>query len=228
MLTAQEAPPGWVLWTTGLIALVLVGSGLLWPFTRYVITIPHEGGHAVMALLTGRKLRGVRLHSDTSGLTLSSGKPRGFGMVLTGLAGYIAPSLLGLACASLLAIGRSTPVLWLCIALLAAILVVVRNIFGLVSVLTTGLALGAISYFGSEGLQTAAAYGLTWFLLLGGVRPVIELQRKRYWGEAHNSDADQLAEITPLPGLFWVAVFMLITFGCLALSLAALLPTDLR
>jgi hypothetical protein len=228
MLTAQGAPPSWVIWTTGLIALVVVGSGLLWPFTRHVITIAHEGGHAVMALLTGRKLRGVRLHSDTSGVTLSSGKPRGFGMVLTGLAGYIAPSLLGLACASLLAIERMTLVLWLCIALLASMLVIIRNIFGVVSVLSTGLILGAISYFGSEGLQAAAAYGLTWFLLLGGVRPVVELQRKRHWGEAHNSDADQLGDITPLPGLFWVAVFLLVTFGCLALSLAALLPAQVR
>ncbi|MGH3544813.1 MAG: M50 family metallopeptidase [Mycobacteriales bacterium] len=227
MLSAQPAPPDWVIWTTGLVALVVVGSGLIWPFTRYVITIAHEGGHAIMAVMTGRKLRGVRLHSDTSGLTLSSGKPRGFGMVLTGLAGYIAPSLLGLACASLLSIGRLTPVLWLCIALLAAMLVIVRNIFGVISVVTTGLILGAISYFGSDGLQAATAYGLTWFLLLGGVRPVIELQKKRYWGEAHNSDADQLGEITPFPGLFWVLVFALVTIGCLGFSMAALLPAKL-
>ena len=37
------------------------------------VTIAHEGGHAVAALLTGRRLRGIRLHSDTSGLTLSAG-----------------------------------------------------------------------------------------------------------------------------------------------------------
>ena len=61
-----------------------------------MITIVHEAGHALVAVLVGRRLSGIRLHSDTSGLTLTKGKPYGPGMVLTALAGYVAPSLLGL------------------------------------------------------------------------------------------------------------------------------------
>ena len=41
---------------------------------------------------TGRRLAGIRLHSDTSGLTVSRGKPTGIGMILTAAAGYTAPS----------------------------------------------------------------------------------------------------------------------------------------
>ena len=52
------------------------GLPSIWPFTRVMITITHEGGHAFAALLTGRKLQGIRLHTDTSGLTISSGRPR--------------------------------------------------------------------------------------------------------------------------------------------------------
>ena len=42
-------------------------------------------------------LTGIRLHSDTSGLTLSVGRPSGVGMVVTTAAGYLTPSLVGLA-----------------------------------------------------------------------------------------------------------------------------------
>ncbi len=52
-------------------AIVAVLVPALWRFTRTVITITHEGGHALMAVVTGRRLRGIRLHSDTSGLTVA-------------------------------------------------------------------------------------------------------------------------------------------------------------
>src|SRR5439155_162713 len=84
------------------------------------ITIAHEGGHALVAVLAGRRLRGIRLHSDTSGLTLTRGRPTGPGMVLSLLAGYLTPSLLGVAGAVLLAAGRITLLLWLALALLLA------------------------------------------------------------------------------------------------------------
>jgi hypothetical protein len=44
---------------------------LAWPLTRTVVTICHEAGHAAAAVLVGRKLAGIRVHSDTSGLTVS-------------------------------------------------------------------------------------------------------------------------------------------------------------
>ena len=62
----------------------LVGAALalvppVWHFSRHVVTLVHEAGHAMVALLTGRRLNAVRLHSDTSGHTISSGRPRGPG-----------------------------------------------------------------------------------------------------------------------------------------------------
>ena len=48
----------------------------MWRWTRTVPTIVHEGGHALVAVLTGRRLTGIRLHADTSGRVLStSGAP---------------------------------------------------------------------------------------------------------------------------------------------------------
>jgi hypothetical protein len=81
--------------------LVALAVGLLlvliaWRPVRLLTTVCHEAGHALVAVLAGRRLRGVRVHSDTSGLTLSRGRPSGPGMVFTLLAGYPAGSLVGL------------------------------------------------------------------------------------------------------------------------------------
>src|SRR5437868_3173837 len=109
---AQAQPHQEVILATGVLALVVIVVRPVWHVMRNFITIAHEGGHALAAVVTGRRLSGIRLHSDTSGLTLSRGKPRGFGMIVTGLAGYTTPSLIGLAAAAVLGTGRLTLLLW--------------------------------------------------------------------------------------------------------------------
>lgn len=216
--TEQLPPPEqWVVWATAAVALVIVLSPT-WRFARHVVTIAHEGGHALLALLTGRRLTGIRLHSDTSGLTVSYGKPRGFGMILTAFAGYTGPGLVGLGAAFMLRQGYGVGLLWLLILVLALMLIQIRNWFGLLSILVSAGALIAISWFASTQWQTAAAYLVTWFLLLAAPRPVIELQTSRRAGQARNSDADMLARLTPLPGLFWVCMFFVVTVGALVLG----------
>src|SRR6186713_1295420 len=106
LIEVQPAPDPWVVVVSALVALAIVSFGMSWQLSRGLITIAHEGGHALMALVTRRKLEGIRLHSDTSGVTLTRGRPTGPGMVLTSLAGYLAPSLLGLAAALLTEQGR--------------------------------------------------------------------------------------------------------------------------
>lgn len=102
----------WLVGATAAVALAAVLPHVLWRLSRNAITIAHEGGHGLVALLSGRRLQGIRLHSDTSGLTVSRGKPCGLGMILTAAAGYTAPSLLGLGGALLLAAGHITALLW--------------------------------------------------------------------------------------------------------------------
>ncbi|GGL90987.1 MULTISPECIES: M50 family metallopeptidase [Micromonospora] len=222
LLSAQPDPPQWLVLLTAAVALVVVATRLPWRIARNTITIAHEGGHALVALLTGRKLRGIRLHSDTSGLTLSAGRPSGPGMVLTLLAGYVAPSLVGLAGAWLLGGNRITLLLWVAVALLLAMLLLIRNVFGVVSLLVTGGVVLAVSWYASPQVQAAFAWTGVWFLLFGGVRPVAELQRMRTWGRMPESDADQLARLTPFPALFWVALFALVNLLALAVGAALL------
>ena len=222
LLGAQPDPPPLLVLLTAAAALVVVTTRVPWRIARNAVTIAHEGGHALVALLTGRKLRGIRLHSDTSGLTLSAGRPSGPGMILTLLAGYVAPSLIGLAGAWLLAGNRITLLLWVAVALLLAMLVMIRNVFGVVSLLVTGGVVLAVSWYASPQVQAAFAWTGVWFLLFGGVRPVFELQRLRSRGRMPQSDADQLARLTPFPAFFWVALFGLVNLLALAVGAALL------
>jgi Peptidase M50B-like len=228
---AQPDPPAALVLLTGLIALAMVAARGPWRIARNLVTIAHEGGHALVAVLTGRRLTGIRLHSDTSGLTLSAGRPTGPGMAFTLLAGYLAPSLLGLAGAWLLGGNRITLLLWIAVALLVAMLVMIRNVYGVLSVLVTGALVFVVSWFASPEVQAAFAYAGVWFLLFGGVRPVGELQRMRRRGRLPASDADQLAGVTRIPALLWVGLFGLVNLGALLLGglllVGAYLPADL-
>ena len=87
-------------------------------------------------------------------------------------------------------------------------------------------------------------------LLFGGradparVRPIVELQRSRrrgrrsrgrpvrpgavvWQGRAPESDADQLAGLTRVPGGVWVGLFLLVAFAALALGAWLLVPGPL-
>ncbi|MEV5179637.1 M50 family metallopeptidase [Streptomyces werraensis] len=203
----QPDPDLWVVVATLVAALAVVVPRAPWRIARNAVTIAHEGGHGLVALLTGRTLTGIRLHSDTSGLTVSRGKPTGIGMILTAAAGYTAPPLLGLGGAALLGAGRITLLLWLATALLLAVLVMIRNAYGAVSVLVTGSTFVLVSWLAGPQVQAAFAYAVVWFLLLGGVRPAFELQAKRRRGGAGDSDADQLSRLTHVPAGMWLFLF---------------------
>ncbi|GHH81665.1 membrane protein [Streptomyces sulfonofaciens] len=216
---SQPHPDTWVVLATGVLALAVVVPHRPWRLARNTITIAHEGGHGLVALLTGRRLEGIRLHSDTSGLTVSRGRPSGPGMILTAAAGYTAPPLLGLGGAALLAAQHITAFLWLATALLIAMLVMIRNAYGVLTVVVTGGGFLLVSWLAGPQVQAAFAYAVVWFLLLGGVRPAFELQAKRRRSRralprgggrgttAGDSDADQLSRLTNVPAALWLFLF---------------------
>ena len=212
-MTTQPAPPGRVVALTAVLAMLLVWAPGAWPVTRHVVTIAHEAAHGFAALLSGRRLHGIRLHSDTSGLTVSAGRTTGPGMVMTAAAGYVGPGLLGLGAAALLAHHRAVGLLWALLIMLALLLIQVRNWFGLWSVLLSAAAVFAVSWWLQPQLQSAFAYLLTWFLLLAAPRPVLELQTLRRRTSARSSDADQLARLTWVPAIAWVGFFLVVTVG---------------
>ena len=223
----QPVPSVWVIAVSGTIAVLIVLDARLWRLARNSITIAHEGGHALVSVLSGRRLDGIRLHADTSGVTYSHGKRTGPAVVLTSAAGYVTPSLLGAGAAWLLAAHHVTAMLWLLLALLAATFLAIRNAYGVVAVLVTTGAVLAVSWL-AAAIQAAFGYTAAWFLLLGGIRAVVELQSQRRRSRRHRqvgtSDADQLGRLTGVPAGIWVAVFLLVSVGALVLGLRLLIP----
>ena len=68
----------------------------------------------------------------------------------------------------------------------------IRNAYGML-VVTVAAAVALVTWRGSSLVQAAFGYAMAWFLLLGGVRPVLELNRSRRRGRSAGSDSDQLA-----------------------------------
>ena len=227
---SQPLPPAWVIGLTGLVALVVVLNTGSWRLAGKVITIAHEGGHALVSVLSGRRLDGIRLHADSSGVTYSRGRRNGPGLVLTAAAGYVMPSLLGAGAAWLLAARHLTAMLWLALVLLIATFLAVRNLFGALAVLVTAGGVFVVSYYATAVVQAGFAYLAAWFLLFGGVRPVLELARgtlgssgrRQRW--ARGSDAAQLARLTGAPAGLWVTLFMLVSLAALVVGAGLLLP----
>ena len=207
---SQPLPPAWLIIVTAVVALLIVANTGTWRVAGKVVTIAHEGGHALVSVLSGRRLDGIRLHPDSSGVTYSRGRRTGPGLVLTAAAGYVMPSLLGAGAA----------------LLLAATFLAVRNVFGAIAVLATAGAVFVVSYYASPEVQAGFAYLAVWFLLFGGIRPVLELARGRHrsrsWARA--SDADQLAQMTGVPAGVWLAVFGLVAVAALAAGAVLLAP----
>lgn len=213
----EQPPPS--LRTTlllGVAAVLLIAIQVTWKPVRMISTIAHEAGHALAALVSGRRLSGIRLHADTSGLTLSRGRPRGPGMVLTLMGGYPAPTLLGVGAAVLLGFGYSAGMLWLLVAASVVMLLLIRNLYGLLVLLLAGGTLVVVSWFAPPVVLSAVAVFVVWLLLLSAPRPLVELARRRT-GRG-GSDVDQLARITVLPGWAWLAFFWLFTVAGLGLG----------
>jgi Peptidase M50B-like len=213
-----QAPDLSLVLLTGLLALAATAVPELWRRSRHLVTIVHEGAHGLAALVSGRRLGGIRLHADTSGLTTSSGSPRGLGRVATTAAGYVGPGLAGLGSAALLTRGHAVAVLWLLLVLLVLMVLQVRNLFGLWVLLVAGAGVWVLTRWVPVEGQLLASYLVTWMLLLGAPRAVVELHRDRRDRGDRANDADALARLTHLPGLAWVGFFLAGTVGCLVVG----------
>ena len=173
--------------------------------------------------MVGRRLSGIRLHSDTSGLTVSRGRPTGPGVVVMMAAGYLAPAAVGVGAALLLAAGRGVAMLWGVLLLMAVLLVWVRNLYGLLVLLVSGVSVGLLTWYGEPQTQAVVAYLIAWVLLLAAPRPLVELlgtgrTRRR------TTDPDQLARLTRVPALIWTIVLLAANLAGLFLGVATLAP----
>ena len=187
-----------------------------WSVTRHLVTLVHEAGHASVAVLTGRRLNGIRLHTDTSGLTVSSGRPRGPGMIATAAAGYPAPAALGLVSMALVENDLTPWALYTGLVTMALMLVFIRNWFGLLVVGLVAAAVALLIWRAPVDVQDFAALTFAWFLLAAAPRASVDLWSHRRRTRSRTSDADVLARLTVLPAAVWNLVFIALTGAALA------------
>jgi hypothetical protein len=178
----------------GIVAASAVLPGL-WLITRHVAVIAHEAAHATLGSAVGGSVRSIRLLRDASGVTAVSGHGTA-GSVVTGLAGYLGPSLFGVGAAVVIRLGHIVAVLWLALLVLALVLLVLRSLFGCLTVILSSVLLFGVAGFAPVGVQVLASYGITWFLLASGIRMILE------HGKA-NADGRALHSATKIPAGFW-------------------------
>ena len=95
--------------------------------------------------------------------------------------------------------------------LLGLLLVMVKPSFGYVTVPLAGFVIFLVLKHLSQPAEIAAAYAITWFLLLSGVR--IVLQRG-----AGASDAGLLKGLTGIPKLVWFALWLAGTLAAVVIG----------
>lgn len=224
LIGVQSRPEPWMLFLAWGVALLAVFTPA-WSVTRNLITVVHEGGHAVTALFWGRRVSGIKLHSDTSGVTVSKGKPYGLGMIFTALAGYTAPAILGLGIQYLVSEGRIFLGVVILAVLLLGIFLSIRNFWGLIVTVPLLFAFYFILQF-DQHLQTLLLLMIATFLIVASIKPIIELQIQRMRGEAEGSDADQLQKLTLIiPAVLWVLIFLLVSLAANVLAVWLQLAT---
>jgi hypothetical protein len=180
------------------------------PLVRQAVTVVHEAGHALVAVAVGRRVGGIRVHADGSGLTVTRGRPAGPGTVATLLAGYPAPTVLGVVGAAVVAAGHAAGLLWALVLGTAALILAVRNAYGFLVLVALGGALAAASrHLPVTALGWVAAL-LVWVLLLTAPRTVLELFRTSARRDGR-SDPAQLARLTGVPRLLWLLLLLLVT-----------------
>ena len=153
----------------GLLALIVVNGRTLWKVAGHAETVLHESAHVLVGIAAGRRIRGVNINTDGGGGTVMV-PDSGFGFGVAAFVGYIGSSAAGLIAAGLISSGHIVAVLWLGLLLFVFMLLLVRNFFGGIVIITCGALLYLVMRYTTAGVQVAVAYGVAWFLLFSGIK----------------------------------------------------------
>lgn len=211
---------GWWLLLALIAAVLVVCTPPLWRLVRPAVTIVHELGHAIIGILMGRRFTGFVVSADMSGHAVTVGPRRGIGRILTLLAGYPAPAILGVVLVQLALAGWSGAALFAAIMVLVVSLVFTRSVHTVLAVLATAAVIGVTWWFGSPRVVTALTLAAGAFLLLGAWRHLGAVMTSRRGSE----DPGQLAQLTGIPAALWNLMFALMIGACTAWAVLTLLP----
>lgn len=155
-----------------------------------------------MGIFTGRRLNGIKLHVDTSGVTSTSGVGWGISGMLTTFAGYPAPAAVGgLILLGTLA-GRANLTAAIMILVLILLLLFTRNLWG---ILVTGgtlvILIVSLAFFPTLAIQIIIL-SIAGILISGSFRTLLEERRRRNAG-SKDTDIAVLGIRTVFPATLW-------------------------
>nr|WP_167995824.1 M50 family metallopeptidase [Arthrobacter pigmenti] len=217
---ARSQPPELSLTEVGIILLIAAALSIpraTWRYFGLFSTVVHELGHAFAALMTGRRVTGIRLNFDHSGLTTSFGRP-GWRTAWASFWGYPAPAVVGAVLIWAGFAGWAPATLSVGALVLLVSLLFIRNAGGVLILLgavavSTVLVLAVPPEFTGH---VVVALGIA--LLVGSVRDLgkvaaVHARRRRDRGQ---SDAHLLYRATGIPAAAWLVLFAVVIAGSLA------------
>jgi hypothetical protein len=190
----------------GFLVLILVAFAR--PWSEALVTVAHESGHMITAIITGRGFKNFRLTEDGGGATPLINYSPGIADTIVRFSGYPTPPLMGLAGAALISKGQVWSVLWLAVVLLFVVFFQAARLneeggpITQAIVLLAFLAVAWIAIDGPLALQAAVAVGLTWLLLIGGAYDSLTPFRGLRTG-----DGQVLGERTFIPAVGWELIW---------------------
>jgi hypothetical protein len=228
------APSWWLVAATGLaaaavtlasVSTLLTGRSRLLPRFNVLGTFVHEGGHALVSVLTGGGLYRVAIFTPDSGMTWYWFASR-FSSIARAAAGYAMPSLAGLGAAVQLQRGHVAAVLALTVVAAALLLFFSADLHTFAVVAGIGLVAFAALAWAPVWLQTTIAYLEAWLLLTSELSGLANLVAIRLHGGRFEDgdDADHLAEKTHIPGFVWIAGWLALIVWALSEAFPRLWP----
>lgn len=203
------------------VAALAVGADPVWRHLRYLVTTVHELGHVVVGWFVGRTVQSVRLHHDTSGLTVTSGRATGPGIFFLYVAGYPAPAVAGFLILWAVIYRRAGWAMAILLIMLIIALLLVRNLFGAVIVVVQIAAFGAIWVWNEPRVLAAVLTLAGAVLSFGGLRACLDLVRTQRRRGSKTSDAAILGRQTRLGATFWAYSFLV--FAALLVGVTGLM-----
>lgn len=198
-----------VFWAAVALSIVLpripYGRNVLYPFSL-LGTWAHEMGHGIVAELVGGDFVKLELYSNLGGVAWHSGSGRIAG-TLVSAGGLLGPAIFGGLIIVFSARVKTAP--WvlavLSVMIVASVLFVVRNLFGMVSMSLIAVVLLPIAFKAPDILRTAVAQLIGIQFCFASWNSVDYMFTKNFVrdGETLNSDTENIAEVLLLPYWFW-------------------------
>jgi hypothetical protein len=193
------------------VTIVLTNIPYIGKYFKVINTMIHESAHAIVSLLLNAEVVQIELFSNTSGTTLTKTNSK-WKRFLISFVGYpFATATAWLIYMFAIYKWYTAGLIFLLIIVILNLIFFVRNIYGIFWLITYGLLIGTVLYFNNTLAITVVLYITAGIILVESLISIIQLLIIAYKQPDKAGDAKNLKDITQIPALFWVFVFLFLS-----------------